>query len=56
MSIYIGLKSACGATTASVDIYDLDLNPDGVVCCGNCRLIIETRNNWRAIYEPVSAI
>ena len=50
MSTYINLKSACGRSSASVDVYDLDLNPNGVRCCGECETIIQSREAW-AMYE-----
>jgi hypothetical protein len=46
MSTYIKLKSVCGDSSASVDIYDVELNPHGVVCCNNCNSIIEARESW----------
>lgn len=48
MSIY--LMSACGATGSLVDFEDVDLNPDGVICCSNCRSIIACREAWYAMY------
>jgi hypothetical protein len=54
MSTYIKVKSACGRKSASVDIYDLDLNTDGIRCCGECESIIESRNAWYKFfnYDP----
>ena len=46
MSTYINLKSACGRSSASVDIYDLELNTNGVICCGECETIIQSRKAW----------
>jgi bifunctional ADP-heptose synthase (sugar kinase/adenylyltransferase) len=33
MSTFVNLDSVCGKKSASVDIFDLDANPNGVVCC-----------------------
>lgn len=43
----IFLDSACGRTTKKIDLFDLGLNPHGVVCCEQCESIIESRNNWK---------
>jgi hypothetical protein len=51
MSSFINLKSACGRSSAKVDIYDLDLNPHGVICCGECETIIQSRQAWEGIYS-----
>ena len=50
MSTLVTVQSACGATSAKVDIFDLPLNPEGVVCCGHCECIIEARESWYAAY------
>jgi hypothetical protein len=46
MSTYVAIKSACGRVTSSIDIFDLDLNPHGIVCCGECENIIASREAW----------
>lgn len=46
MSTYVAIKSACGRVTTSIDIFDLDLNPHGVVCCGECETLIQSREAW----------
>ena len=46
MSTFLNVKSVCGSTTASVDIYDLELNQDGVICCSNCESILICRESW----------
>jgi hypothetical protein len=53
MSNYINVKSVCGAKSASVDVYDLDLNPSGVICCDNCRSILICRKAWDFLYKGV---
>ena len=53
MSTFINLKSVCGNASASVDIYDLDANPDGVICCDNCRSILMCRKAWDFLYKGV---
>jgi hypothetical protein len=51
MSTFINLDSVCGATTASVDVYDLELNPHGVICCDNCNSIVLCRKAWDFLYK-----
>jgi hypothetical protein len=51
MSTFVNLPSVCGATTASVDVYDLDLNPNGVICCDNCNSIVLCRKAWDFLYK-----
>jgi hypothetical protein len=46
MSTYVPISSACGRVQTSIDIFDLDLNPYGVMCCNECRTIIESREAW----------
>jgi hypothetical protein len=53
MSIYISLKSVCGEKSAQVDIYDVELNPDGVICCDNCQSILMCRKAWDFLYKGV---
>ena len=51
MSIFVNLPSVCGATSASVDVYDVDLNPNGVICCDNCESILLCRKAWDFLYK-----
>ena len=52
MSTYVPIASACGRKTSSIDIFDLELNPFGFICCPECRSIIESREAWMdANYE-----
>ena len=53
MSTYVNLASVCGATSASVDVYDLEANPHGVICCDNCRSILICRQAWDFLYKGV---
>lgn len=46
MSTYVPIESACGRTMSSIDIFDLDLNPYGIICCGECETIIQSRDAW----------
>lgn len=46
MSDFEKVPSACGRKSAWVDIFDSPLNPHGVVCCDECRTIIESREAW----------
>ena len=50
MSHYVNVKSVCGNASASVDIYDLELNRDGVICCDNCKSILMCREAWNYLY------
>jgi len=51
MSHYVNVKSVCGNISASVDIYDLELNRDGVICCDNCKSILMCREAWGFLYK-----
>jgi len=51
MSTFVNVKSVCGNATGSVDVYDLDANPDGVVCCDNCKSILICRKAWNFLYK-----
>jgi hypothetical protein len=51
MSIYVNVKSACGRSSASVDIFDLELNQDGIICCDACESIINTRESWYTVFN-----
>jgi hypothetical protein len=31
---------------SSIDIFDLELNPHGIICCPECQTIIESREAW----------
>jgi hypothetical protein len=51
MSTFLPLASVCGATSAMVDVYDIELNRDGVICCDNCQSILICRNAWNELYK-----
>jgi hypothetical protein len=51
MSTFLNIKSVCGNATASIDIYDLELNQNGVVCCDNCKSILICRKAWDFLYK-----
>ena len=51
MSTFVNLNSVCGKSSASVDVYDLDLNPHGVICCDNCQSILICRKAWDFLYK-----
>ena len=53
MSTYVPIKSVCGAVTTTIDMYDYDLNPHGVICCGNCESILMCRKAWDFLYKEV---
>lgn len=50
MSTFVSIKSVCGAISTSIDVFDLELNQDGVICCGNCKTILESRKSWYKEY------
>lgn len=52
MSTYVNVKSVCGNATASIDMYDLELN-NNIVCCDNCQSILICRNAWDFLYKEV---
>jgi hypothetical protein len=51
MSTFINVKSACGKSSAPADIFDLDLNQNGIICCDNCESILMCRNAWNYLYK-----
>jgi hypothetical protein len=51
MSHYVSVKSVCGNATTSIDMYDLELNRDGVICCDNCKSIVLCRKAWDFLYK-----
>jgi hypothetical protein len=51
MSTFLTVASVCGKSSASVDIYDLDLNEHGVICCANCESIVLCRKAWDFMYK-----
>ena len=53
MSHYVNVRSVCGDKSTSIDIYDLELNRDGVICCDNCESILMCRKAWDFLYKGV---
>ena len=53
MSTFLNLASVCGKSSASVDVYDIDLNPHGIICCDNCESILICRKAWDYLYKGV---
>jgi len=53
MSTYVPIQSVCGAVSTTIDIYDYDLNPHGVICCDNCESILICRKAWDYLYKEV---
>jgi hypothetical protein len=51
MSHYVNIKSVCGNATTSIDMYDLELNREGVICCDNCKSILMCRKAWDFLYK-----
>lgn len=41
MSDFISLSSVCGEKEADVDVFDVEENPYGVVCCERCREMLK---------------
>ena len=41
MPVMLKVKSVCGDTSASISANDLDNNPEGIICCANCDLIVK---------------
>jgi hypothetical protein len=53
MSTFVNVKSVCGKASTSVDVYDLDANPHGVICCDSCESILICRKAWDFLYKGV---
>jgi hypothetical protein len=51
MSTFLTVASVCGKSSASVDVYDMPLNPHGVICCDNCKSIVLCRKAWDYLYK-----
>ena len=51
MSTYVTVASVCGKSSTSIDMYDLELNSDGVICCDNCKSIMMCRDAWNYLYK-----
>jgi hypothetical protein len=51
MSTYVTVASVCGKSSASIDMYDVELNPNGVICCDNCKSILMCRKAWDYLYK-----
>jgi len=53
MSTFVSVNSVCGAVTTTIDMYDLELNQHGVICCDNCQSIVLCREAWNFLYKGV---
>ena len=51
MSNYVTVASVCGKSSTSIDMYDLELNHEGVICCDNCKSILMCRKAWDHLYK-----
>ena len=51
MSIFVTVASVCGKASTSVDVQDLELNRDGIICCDNCKSILMCRKAWDFLYK-----
>lgn len=51
MSMFLTVASICGNSSTLVDVYDLDLNHNGIVCCDNCESILICRKAWDFLYK-----
>jgi len=46
MSMMVNVWSACGRSFVRMEMKDEPLNPHGVICCGECATIIQSREAW----------
>jgi hypothetical protein len=53
MSTYVTVASVCGKSSTSIDMYDLELNTNGVICCDNCQSILMCRSACDYLYKEV---
>ncbi len=53
MSIFVTVASVGGKASTSVDVQDLELNRDGIICCDNCQSILMCRSAWDYLYKGV---
>ena len=51
MSIFVTVASVCGKASTSIDVQDLELNRDGIICCDNCKSILMCRKAWDYLYK-----
>ena len=51
MSLFVTVASVCGKASTSVDVQDLELNRDGIICCDNCKSILMCRKAWDYLYK-----
>jgi hypothetical protein len=54
MATLYPLRSVCGNSVAHVDAYDMNLNPHGSICCGNCETILISRKSWDYLYQEAN--
>lgn len=50
ISLEFFVESTCGKSGTMVQVEDIELNADGIICCDNCKSIIACREAWYAIY------
>lgn len=53
MNAIYTLKSICRKNTFYVDAYEVNINPNGAICCDNCRSILICREAWDHLYKGV---
>ena len=53
MTTLYSLRSVCGKSVSYVDAYDINLNPNGAICCDNCNSILICRKAWDFLYKGV---
>lgn len=41
MSHFVTISSVCGDKQTEIDLFDLEENPFGVVCCERCRMMLD---------------
>lgn len=53
---FVTVRSVCGAASKDIDLFDADLNTEGVVCCAACESILAARTSWAASFDPAIRI
>ena len=51
MSLFVTVAYVCCKASTSVDVQDLELNRDGIICCDNCQSILMCRKAWDFLYK-----
>ena len=51
ISLAFWVDSICGENGTMIEVEDLELNPEGIICCDNCKSILQARQSWYKLYE-----